>query len=399
MALLDKFQQLAQAREALAQISADPFRVVIEQILSPTEAMIDGRHTILVGTNNYLGLTFDPACIEAAAVAVKEQGTGTTGSRMANGSFGGHVALEHELARFYGRRKGVVFSTGYLANLGIISALTAAGDVILIDGDCHASIYDGCRMSTAEVIRFRHNDVGDLHKRLRRLSGRQANTLIIVEGIYSMLGDRAPLLEIANVKREYGAYLLLDEAHSLGVLGARGRGLSEEAGVDGDIDFIVGTFSKSLGATGGFCVSDHEELELTRYASRPYIFTASPCPSVIASTRVALEILRTRPELRTRLWANAHRLYDELKRLGFALGPEPSPVVATIFDQREEAIAFWNGLQEQGVYVNMILPPAAPDGRSLLRCSVSAAHTPEQIDRICRSFAAVKQSLYSTRNR
>ncbi len=399
MALLDKFQQLAQAREALAQISADPFRVVIEQILSPTEAMIDGRHTILVGTNNYLGLTFDPACIEAAAVAVKEQGTGTTGSRMANGSFGGHVALEHELARFYGRRKGVVFSTGYLANLGIISALTAAGDVILIDGDCHASIYDGCRMSTAEVIRFRHNDVGDLHKRLRRLSGRQANTLIIVEGIYSMLGDRAPLVEIANVKREYGAYLLLDEAHSLGVLGARGRGLSEEAGVDGDIDFIVGTFSKSLGATGGFCVSDHEELELTRYASRPYIFTASPCPSVIASTRVALEILRTRPELRTRLWANAHRLYDELKRLGFALGPEPSPVVATIFDQREEAIAFWNGLQEQGVYVNMILPPAAPDGRSLLRCSVSAAHTPEQIDRICRSFAAVKQSLYSTRNR
>ncbi len=399
MALLDKFQQLAQAREALAQISADPFRVVIEQILSPTEAMIDGRHTILVGTNNYLGLTFDPACIEAAAVAVKEQGTGTTGSRMANGSFGGHVALEHELARFYGRRKGVVFSTGYLANLGIISALTAAGDVILIDGDCHASIYDGCRMSTAEVIRFRHNDVGDLHKRLRRLSGRQANTLIIVEGIYSMLGDRAPLVEIANVKREYGAYLLLDEAHSLGVLGARGRGLSEEAGVDGDIDFIVGTFSKSLGATGGFCVSDHEELELTRYASRPYIFTASPCPSVIASTRVALEILRTRPELRTRLWANAHRLYDELKRLGFALGPEPSPVVAAIFDQREEAIAFWNGLQEQGVYVNMILPPAAPDGRSLLRCSVSAAHTPEQIDRICRSFAAVKQSLYSTRNR
>ncbi len=398
MALLDKFQPLAQAREALAQISADPFRVTIEQILSPTEAVINGRQTILVGTNNYLGLTFDPACIEAAAEAVREQGTGTTGSRMANGSFGGHVALEQELARFYGRRKGVVFSTGYLANLGIISALTGTGDVILIDGDCHASIYDGCRMSTAEVIRFRHNDVGDLHKRLRRLSGRQANTLIIVEGIYSMLGDRAPLAEIANVKREYGAYMLLDEAHSLGVLGAQGRGLSEEAGVDDDIDFIVGTFSKSLGATGGFCVSDHEELDLTRYASRPYIFTASPCPSVIASTRVALEILRTRPALRTRLWANAHRLYDELKRLGFVLGPEPSPVVATLFDQREEAIAFWNGLQELGIYVNMILPPAAPDGRSLLRCSVSAAHTPEQIDRICQSFAAVKQSLHSTRN-
>lgn len=399
MALLDKFQPLAQAREALARISADPFRVMIEQILSPTEAVINGRPTILVGTNNYLGLTFDPACIEAAAAAVKEQGTGTTGSRMANGSFGGHVALEHELAEFYGRRKGVVFSTGYLANLGIISALTAAGDVILIDGDCHASIYDGCRMSTAEVIRFRHNDVGDLHKRLRRLGGRQTNTLIIVEGIYSMLGDRAPLAEIAAVKREYGAYLLLDEAHSLGVLGDHGRGLSEEAGVDGEIDFIVGTFSKSLGATGGFCVSDHDELELTRYASRPYIFTASPCPSVVASTRAALRALQSRPELRARLWANAHRLYDELKKLGFALGPEPSPVIAALFDQREEAIAFWNGLQEHGIYVNMILPPAAPDGRSLLRCSVSAAHTPGQIDRICQSFAAVKESLHSTHNR
>lgn len=399
MALLDKFQQLAQARDALAQISADPFRVMIEQILSPTEAVINGRPTILVGTNNYLGLTFDPACIEAAAAAVKEQGTGTTGSRMANGSFGGHVALEHELAEFYGRRKGVVFSTGYLANLGIISALSAAGDVILIDGDCHASIYDGCRMSAAEVIRFRHNDVGDLHKRLRRLGARQTNTLIIVEGIYSMLGDRAPLAEIAAVKREYGAYLLLDEAHSLGVLGDHGRGLSEEAGVDGEIDFIVGTFSKSLGATGGFCVSDHDELELTRYASRPYIFTASPCPSVIASTRAALRALQSRPELRTRLWANAHRLYDELKTLGFTLGPEPSPVVAALFDQREQAIAFWNGLQEHGIYVNMILPPAAPDGRSLLRCSVSAAHTPEQIDRICQAFAAVKGSLHSARSR
>ncbi len=399
MALLEKFQQLAQAREALAQISADPFRVTIEQILSPTEAMINGRHTILVGTNNYLGLTFDPACIEAAVAAVKEQGTGTTGSRMANGSFGGHVALEHELARFYGRRQGVVFSTGYLANLGIISALTAAGDVILIDGDCHASIYDGCRMSSAEVIRFRHNDVGDLHKRLRRLGSRQTNTLIIVEGIYSMLGDRAPLAEIAAVKQEYGAYLLLDEAHSLGVLGEHGRGLSEEAGVDAHIDFIVGTFSKSLGATGGFCVSDHDELELTRYASRPYIFTASPCPSVIASTRAALEILQSRPELRARLWTNAHRLYDELKKLGFALGPETSPVVAVLFDQREEAIGFWNGLRDLGIYVNMILPPAAPEGRSLLRCSISAAHTPEHIDRICQSFAAVRQSLPSMRSR
>ncbi len=391
MALLDKFQQLAAAREALAQISADPFRVTVERILSPTEAIVNGRRTILAGTNNYLGLTFDPECLEAAARALKEQGTGTTGSRMANGSYDGHVALERELAEFYGKRWGVVFSTGYLANLGIISALAGTGDVLLIDADSHASIYDGSRQSSAEVIRFRHNDAGDLHKRLRRLGERRANTLIIVEGIYSMLGDRAPLAEIAHIKQEYGAYLLLDEAHSLGVLGERGRGLAEEAGVEDHVDFTVGTFSKSLGATGGFCVSDHQELEMVRYASRPYIFTASPCPSVIASTRVALSILRTRPELRARLWANARRLYGRLKDMGFRLGPEVSPVVAARFEQREAAIAFWNGLLDCGVYVNMILPPAAPDGGTLLRCSVSAAHTEEQIEQICEAFDSIRQ--------
>jgi hypothetical protein len=248
---------------------------------------------ILAGTNNYLGLTLDTQCIEAAVRAVREEGTGTTGSRMANGSYSGHVALEKDLADFYGRRWCVVFSTGYVANLGLISALTGPGDVILIDADCHASIYDGCRMSGAEVIRFRHNDVGDLDKRLRRFGGRRANALIVVEGIYSTLGDRAALAEVAAVKQEHGACLLVDEAHSLGVLGERGRGLSEESDVERSVDFIVGTFSKSLGATGGFCVSDHHEAELIRYGSRPYIFTASPSPAVVASTRAALNRLES----------------------------------------------------------------------------------------------------------
>ncbi len=394
-ALLEKFRQLADAREALTQLSQDPFRVTIERILSPTEALVNGRPMILAGTNNYLGLTFDPQCIEAAVRAVQEQGTGTTGSRMANGSFSGHLALEKELAEFFGRRWCDVFSTGYLANLGVIAALTGPGDVILIDADCHASIYDGCRMSGAEVIRFRHNDVADLYKRLARLKDRSTNTLIIVEGLYSMLGDRAALAEIAAAKREFGAYLLVDEAHSLGVLGECGRGLSEEAGVEDSVDFIVGTFSKSLGATGGFCVSDHPEVDLVRYVSRPYIFTASPCPSVIASTRVALHKLQTQPTLRVRLWNNARQLYDSLKGLGFRLGPEPSPIIAARFSQKEETIVFWNGLLDQGVYVNMILPPAAPDGGSLLRCSVSAAHTPDQMDRICQAFASVKAALPS----
>ena len=393
MALLEKFRPIADAREALAQLGEDPFRATVERILSPTEAIVHGRPMILAGTNNYLGLTLDTECIEAAVRALREQGTGTTGSRMANGSYSGHVALEKDLAEFYGRRWCVVFSTGYAANLGVISALTGTGDVILIDADCHASIYDGCRMSGAEVIRFRHNDVGDLEKRLRRLGDRRANALIIVEGIYSTLGDRAALAKVAAVKQEHGAWLLVDEAHSLGVLGEQGRGLAEESGVESSVDFIVGTFSKSLGATGGFCVSDHYEAELIRYGSRPYIFTASPCPAVIASTRAALNRLRVDPERRVRLWNNARRLYQSLQEMGFRLGPEVSPVVAVRFEQREEAIALWNAIVDQGVYVNMILPPAAPDGGSLLRCSATAAHTPEQIDRICTAFATARALL------
>ena len=393
MALLEKFRAIADAREALAQLGEDPFRATVERILSPTEAIVNGRPMILAGTNNYLGLTLDTECIEAAVQALREQGTGTTGSRMANGSYSGHLALEKDLAEFYGRRWCVVFSTGYAANLGVISALTGTGDVILIDADCHASIYDGCRMSGAEIIRFRHNDVGDLDKRVRRLGERRANALIIVEGVYSTLGDRAALAEVAAVKQEHGAWLLVDEAHSLGVLGEQGRGLSEESGVDSSVDFIVGTFSKSLGATGGFCVSDHYEAELIRYGSRPYIFTASPCPAVIASTRAALNRLRMDPERRVRLWNNARRLYQSLQEMGFRLGPEVTPVVAVRFEQREEAIALWNAIVDQGVYVNMILPPAAPDGGSLLRCSATAAHTPEQIDRICAAFATARALL------
>jgi 8-amino-7-oxononanoate synthase len=321
--IFDKLQPLAATRQALLERGADFFNTVMERIISPTEAVVNGRRTILAGTNNYLGLTFDPDCIDAACQAVRESGTGTTGSRMANGTFAGHMALERELADFYGCRSAIVFSTGYVANLGMLSGLTGPGDVILIDSDCHASIYDGCRLSGAQVIRFRHSDPNDLNKRLHRLGERAANALIVVEGIYSMLGDRAPLAGLAAVKDDYGAYLFVDEAHSLGVVGDHGRGLAEEAGVEERVDFIVGTFSKSLGTIGGFCVSNHPELELVRYASRPYIFTASPSPSIIASTRTALKILRTRPELRTRLWNNAHRLYQGLAGMGFLLGPEP----------------------------------------------------------------------------
>ncbi|UCF95368.1 MAG: aminotransferase class I/II-fold pyridoxal phosphate-dependent enzyme [Desulfobacterales bacterium] len=390
MTIFHKFGHIAAARRTLAEKGIDSIHVVMEEIISPTAARVNGTPTILAGSNNYLGLTFNPECIAAACKALQDEGTGTTGSRIANGTFAGHVALEKELADFFERRSAIVFSTGYVANLGMLSSLAGSGEVILLDADCHASIYDGCRLSGAEIIRFRHNDVLDLEKRLRRLGKRAGCTVIVVEGIYSMLGDRAPLADIVALKREYGAYLMVDEAHSLGVLGERGRGLAEEAGVEDGVDFIVGTFSKSLGAIGGYCVSDHPELDLIRYASRPYIFTASPSPSVVASTRTALEIMRTRPELRRRLWENARRLYQRLHALGFSLGPEPSPIIAVRLADQDQALALWSGLLEHGVYVNLVLPPATPDGGCLLRCSVSAGHSPQQVEQIGEAFASLR---------
>jgi 8-amino-7-oxononanoate synthase len=392
MTIFDKFQPLAEARRELEQNASEFFNVVMEEIISGTEAVVDGRRMILAGSNNYLGLSFDPDCIDAACKAARKEGTGTTGSRMANGTFSGHVALEKELAEYFGRHRAIVFSTGYIANLAILSTVVGPGEIILLDADCHASIYDGCRLGGAEVIRFRHNNVEDLEKRLRRLEKRNTNVLVVAEGLYSMLGDRAPLADIVAVKQKYGAYLMVDEAHSLGVLGENGRGLAEEAGVENGVDFVVGTFSKSLGAIGGFCVSNHPELDLVRYASRPYVFTASSSPSIIASTRQALKILSTQPELRRRLWENANTLYKQLQDLDFSVGPEPSPIIAVRLEDKAEAFALWSGLLERGVYVNLVLPPATPDGNCLLRSSVSAGHTPEQMTRICEAFTDVRQT-------
>jgi 8-amino-7-oxononanoate synthase len=393
ISIFDKFQQLAAARQMLEENCDDFFNIVMDEIISATEAVVNGRPMILAGSNNYLGLTFDSDCINAACKATQKEGTGTTGSRMANGTFSGHLALEQELAAFFGRRSAIVFSTGYIANLAMLSTVVGPEEIILLDADCHASIYDGCRLGGADVIRFRHNDVSDLEKRLRRLEKRNTNILIVVEGLYSMLGDRAPLAEIAAVKNKYGAYLLVDEAHSLGVLGQHGRGLAEETDVEDSVDFIVGTFSKSLGAIGGFCVSNHTELNLVRYASRPYVFTASSSPSAIASTRAALKIMQVRPELRQRLWNNANLLYQRLKSLDYDVGPEASPVIAVRQENMEEAFTIWNGLLDRGVYVNLVLPPATPDGRALLRCSVSAGHTNEQMEHICDAYASVKESI------
>ena len=390
MDLLDKFDNVRKQRQSVLNTGVDPFHVPVETVYSPTRARINGQEVILAGTNNYLGLTFDEACCQAAHEALDTFGTGTTGSPLANGSYSEHRALEREFAEFFGKQHGLLFSTGYQANLGILATLAGPGDVVLLDSDCHASIYDGCQLSGADIVRFRHNDPDSLDKRLRRLGDRTSRTLIVVEGLYSMLGDTAPLGRIAELKRDHGAYLMVDEAHSLGVYGATGQGLAEALGVGDAVDFIVGTFSKSLAGVGGFCVSDRAILDMLRYASRPYIFTASSSPAVVAGVRAALRMVRERPELRRRLWDNAEQLYRTLAEQGYTLGPEVSPVIPVVLATPAQALELWQGLFERGVYANLVLPPAAPEGKALLRCSMSAAHTPEEIRWIGEAFADLK---------
>jgi 8-amino-7-oxononanoate synthase len=393
MDLFDKYALVAGRHGKLLQAGADPFAVRLDDLSSATEARVNGRETILLGTNNYLGLTFDPACLAAAEAAIRDYGTGTTGSRIANGTYGLHRELEAEIARFLGRRSAMIFPTGYQANLGMLAGLAGPRDVILLDADSHSSIYDGCRLSGATLIRFRHNDPEDLDRRLGRLQDQGECKLIVVEGIYSMLGDRAPLVEFAEVKRRHGAYLLVDEAHSLGVLGASGRGAAEEQGIEADVDCVVGTFSKSLGAVGGFGASDHPKFDTLRFCSRPYMFTASSSPSSVASVLAAFGQIRRRPELRRRIWDNAQALYDGLSAAGFEICAKVSPIIAVRLPDERSAVLAWNRLLAHGVYVNLALPPGTPNGMCLLRCSVSAAHTPAQIAEVCRRFAMVAAEL------
>lgn len=391
MSLLDKFAPLRALRAALGGPGEVPsVATPMDEVHSATEATIGGRRVLLAGTNNYLGLTFDAQCRAAAIEAIQSLGTGTTGSRMASGNYAGHRGLERALAEAFGWPAGIVFSTGYQANLGAISALAAQDDFLIIDADSHASIHDATRLSAATTIRFRHNDVENLDRRLARLGEGARRALVVVESLYSTLGDRAPLREIVEVTQRHGAWIIVDEAHSFGIYGPRGLGICAELGLLDRVDFIVGTFSKSLGGVGGFCVSRHPDLELIRMASRPYIFTASPPPAVIAATRAALSRVLEGDELRARLWAHARRLYSELTRLGYRIGADaPGPVTALVFAERERAIEHWHGLLEAGVYTNLMVPPATPSGLNIVRISLSAAHSDEDLSRIIAAFEAL----------
>ena len=386
--LFAKFDDLIAMREGLlASGVEDPFNLVMEKVLSPTRAICNGRETILLGTYNYMGMTFDPDVIEAGKQALEEFGSGTTGSRVLNGTYQGHKECEDALKEFYGMDHAMVFSTGYQANLGIISTIAGKGDYVVLDIDSHASIYDGCAMGRAEIVPFRHNDIEALEKRLKRIPA-DAGKLVVLEGVYSMLGDVAPLKEMIRVSKEAGAMVLVDEAHSMGFIGEHGRGVAEAQGVLEDVDFVIGTFSKSVGTVGGFCVSNHPDFEIMRLVCRPYVFTASLPPSVVATAATRIRKLMHGSNKRAHLWENSRTLHKGLKDLGFQLGTdEPqSAIIAVIMPDLTRGAQMWEALLKEGLYVNLARPPATPANMTLLRCSLCAEHSEEEVSTILGMF-------------
>jgi 8-amino-7-oxononanoate synthase len=388
--LFSKFDGLIAEREALAATGVrDPFSIVMDEIKSPTVAVIKGKETILVGTYNYMGMTFDPDVIQAGKDALDAFGSGTNGSRVLNGTYKDHKDVEDALREFYGTTGAMVFSTGYQANLGLVSAIAGKGDYIVLDADSHASIYDGCAMGNAEIVRFRHNSVEDLDKRLGRIPA-DAQKLVILEGVYSMVGDVAPLVEMVAVAKKHGAMIMSDEAHSMGFFGPNGRGVYEELGLENDIDFVVGTFSKSVGTVGGFVVSNHPKFEVLRFVCRPYIFTASLPPSVVATAATSIRKLMHAHNKRQHLWENTRRMHQGLRDMGYTLGTKTaqSAIIAVMLPDQQQAVVTWQALLDQGVYVNVARPPATPNGMFLLRCSLCAEHSEAQIDAILAAFKA-----------
>ena len=386
--LFSKFDDIIHMREQLlASGVEDPFSLVMEKVLSPTRAICNGRDTILLGTYNYMGMTFDPDVIAAGQEAMTDFGAGTTGSRVLNGTYQGHRECEDALREFYGMDHAMVFSTGYQANLGIISTIAGKGDYVVLDIDSHASIWDGCAMGKSEIVPFKHNDIEAMEKRLRRIP-EGAGKLVVLEGVYSMLGDVAPLKEMVAVAKAHGAMVLVDEAHSMGFIGENGRGVAEEQGVMDDVDFVIGTFSKSVGTVGGFCVSNHPKFEIMRLVCRPYVFTASLPPSVVATSAASIRKLMHGSNKRAHLWENSRRLHGGLIQLGFELGTDTaqSAIVAVIMPDLERGAAMWSALLSEGLYVNLARPPATPANMTLLRCSLCAEHTAEEVETVLGMF-------------
>ncbi len=355
------------------------------------EVTVGGKRVIMAGSNNYLGLTCHPRVKEAAIKAVEKFGSGCAGSRFLNGNLEIHEELERKLARFFRKEAALVFSTGYQTNLGTISALLGRNDVAIIDKFDHASIIDGCRLSFGKVKKFRHNDMRDLERVLRECKNQ--GKLIIVDGVFSMEGDITELPSIVKVAKAHGARVMVDDAHGIGVLGEGGRGTAEHFGLEQDVDLIMGTYSKSLAAIGGFIAADADIINYIKHVGRSMIFSASLPPSLVASVSTALDIIEEQPQLRERLWKNTHKMLEGYKALGYDTGHSETPIIPIIIKDSIKAYQMCRYLFDEGVFVNPVVSPAVPPGRELLRTSCMATHTEEQLDKVLDAFAKVGKRL------
>lgn len=389
VALFDKCKSFTKAREIQAAGLYPYFKAISKA--EDTVVIIEGKERVMMGSNNYLGLTHHPHVLEASRRALEMFGSGCTGSRFLNGTLDLHEQLESRLAQFLGKETALVFSTGYQANLGLISGLVGRGDLVFLDKLDHASIVDGAKMSFGETERFNHGDLEQLELRLSRHGDR--GKLVIVDGVYSMEGNIADVPGLVKVAQKHGAALAVDDAHAIGVLGPNGEGTSHHFGMQDEVDLIVGTFSKSLASIGGFVAGSESVIHYLKHNSRPLIFTAALPPANTAGVLAAVDVMLAEPERRTRLWENTRRLQDGFRSLGFDIGPTQTPIVPVLIGTLENTFVFWRRVFDAGIFTNPVVPPAVPPDECRLRTSLMATHTADQIDFALDQFARLGKEM------
>jgi 8-amino-7-oxononanoate synthase len=390
---VDILNKCVKATEYESGLRESGYYFFFRKLESPqdSEVVVNGKRVIMIGSNNYLGLSNHPRVKEAAIHAIEKYGIGCSGSRFLNGNLEIHEELEEKLARFFQKEAALVFATGYQTNLGTISALVERNDVAIIDRYDHASIVDGSRLSFGKVQRFRHNDMGDLERVLDGTRGKAQ--LIVVDGVFSMEGDIANLPAIVKLAKDYGARIMVDDAHAIGVLGNEGRGTAEHFGLENEVDLIMGTFSKSLAAVGGFIAGSAEVIRWTKHLGRSLMFSASLPPPQVAAVSAALDIIEEQPELRTRLWENSQKMHNGFKSLGYDTGSSETPIIPIIIKDTIKTYQMCKLLFEKGIFVNAVASPAVPPGRELLRTSYMATHTDGQLDKVLAAFEKVGKEL------
>jgi len=389
--LFDKCRRFTAAREAITR-GVYPYFQPIEESFD-TEVMIRGERKIMVGSNNYLGLTHHPYVLERAEAALHRYGTGCTGSRFLNGTLDMHEELEQRLARFMGQECALVFSTGYQTNLGIIATLAGRGSVVIQDRLNHASLFDAALLSGGEMVRYPHGNLAALRRLLEKHWDVPGGVLVVTDGVFSMEGNVVDLPGVVALAREYGARVMVDDAHAIGVLGSQGGGTAQHYGMENDVDLVMATFSKSFASIGGAAAGPEEVIHYLKHHARSLIFSASMPPSAVATVLACLDVIEREPDRRARLWENAEYLRDGLHGLGFDTVASETPIIPVVTGDMERTFAFWRALFDAGVFTNPVLPPAVPESSCRLRTSVMATHTRDQLDQVLDAFTKVRAEL------